>query len=281
MAKSVVVNKLNLGKDTVGYRVDIVDMYRTKIVSVDISENRIKPFLKMVGSVKVSKGVIIPGKLVNGLFVTGNDDNIVEVRPKAQADEILNKYFFNSDEEVKNILDGIDCTEEELIRKNITGHVDTLVGTSFGVYRKVQNDYNTMMKALKGFKYNLYVEENQDRNSGDLQISADLATRNEALKVYYNFEKAMGRDKIKVQLYTEDSSYVPLSFNLNEPFEKFASTINKRIGSTDIELVGDYTNCYVSSNGCHVVLYRRDIPGYETMKYAEDVNAILKEYDLV
>ena len=37
MVKSVVVNKLNLGKDTVGYRVDIVDMYRTKIVSVDIS----------------------------------------------------------------------------------------------------------------------------------------------------------------------------------------------------------------------------------------------------
>lgn len=46
--RKLVLNKLNLGSKTVGYRVDIVDSDDLNIVTFDIAKNRIQQFLSML-----------------------------------------------------------------------------------------------------------------------------------------------------------------------------------------------------------------------------------------
>lgn len=52
--KSVVVNKLNLGEKTVGYRFDIIDE-GSRIVSLDITKSSGKALLGMVDKSDVKK----------------------------------------------------------------------------------------------------------------------------------------------------------------------------------------------------------------------------------
>lgn len=283
MSNCIVVNKLNLEKETVGYRIDILDSSSKKIVSVDITEDKVKSFLKMIGSAKINKGVIIPGKIVNGLFITGNDDNIIEVKTKAQANEILNKYFFNSDDKVEGVLNSINSTESEVIKNRIRGDRDTLGKTEYGECRPIQSDYNNIVKALKGINNNLHVNEYQDKSSGELVIDVDVLTRKESLKIFHSLGKAKNLGKVILDVSSGDRKYVKVQVDFNDSFKNFSDALEAYITDTIFEVVYDketFTRCYCEGEGYSVFYHSIPIPGYNQEKYL-DRDELLKEYNLV
>lgn len=84
MEKFIRLNKLVFENKMIGYRINIINNI-FKNYSFDISVDRVKQFLKMVGNVEIKKGVIIPVTKLNGSYVTDDGDNVIEIKNKAQA----------------------------------------------------------------------------------------------------------------------------------------------------------------------------------------------------
>ena len=281
MAKSVVVNKLNLGKETLGYRFDILENYE-KLISLDVSKEYVNYMLKIIGKDNIKKGVIIQGNIVNGLFITSNEEKVVEVTNKKQAESILEKYFYSSDKEINEVLDGVNSTKEGLMESKITGHIDTLENTQFAKFKVIKDDYNTVLKCAKGFKCNINVFEDQDDYGGSLRIPVSFSNPIDALKYSYKLDKALGLKESRINLakVKEGSGYTDFMFPLSEPVEKFIDAVKNAIGSLD-DLEGNLSNRYVSTGDAYVVGYERGIPGYDELEYAEEKEDVYKRYNLL
>ena len=280
MGKYIVINKLNLGRSTVGYRIDIVDHYR-KVATIDISDKRVKAFLQMIGNVKMEKGVIIQGKLVNGLFVTGHDDNILEVQTKEQVQDVLNTYFFNKENEVDSVLNSIDKTADEIVDSKITGKVDTLRGTEFGDTRVIVNSYKLAIASLRGTKHNFIINECQDSYSGEFKFSAYFSNPLDALKYMYRFEKSLGKGSDScLTLWRNDiSKYCTDNISLTCSFKDYVDKVKSIIGDTST-LEGNTSSLFITyDDDLYIVDYSISIPGYVEVEYG-NIDSLIKKYKL-
>jgi len=281
MDKQVVINKLCLEKELVGYRFDIIEDYK-KLVSLDVDKKYVNYMIKAIGKNNIKKGVIIEGFIENNLFVTSNEENVVEVTNKNQAESILEKYFFMSDSDVNNILNGVNKTEEERVKSLIKGHVDTLEKTEFGYCKPIQSDYNIIVNALKGINNNLHVNEYQDKSSGELVIDVNVLTRKESLKVFYGLGNSKKLGKVTLDVSSGDRTYEKVEVDFNDSVEKFLGILENHITDTIFEVVYDreiITRCYCDDEGYNVFHHSIPIPGYNEEKYF-DRDDLLKKYNL-
>ena len=100
----IVLNQLQLNGSVVGYRFDLMNSDGGRIVSFDVNTVNAKAFLSMVNADSVEKGRVIKGKEVNGVFVTPDESNVIEVTTKKSAVDLLGVYF--GDVSVANKSDG-------------------------------------------------------------------------------------------------------------------------------------------------------------------------------
>lgn len=276
MGKYVVVNKLCLGKETVGYRIDILEG-SSKVKSIDINEKNAKTFLKMVGKDKIKKGVVIQGKLVNDRFITDSSDNILEVKSFDQAKSILDEYIFNSNKEVEGVMNSVGSTK---IEGKLKGNKDTLEQIEFGKYKLVKEEYSKIIKALSGINYDFYVDEHQDSYSGELPLIAHVSSLEDLVKVYYRFGKSEGFNTRKIQLST-DNGTLQLCVDFNKSYSDIYKLLKGHIKNGSFELFYDNICCSLDLEGPYVFNSTLNIPGYNEMRYAEDKEELLKLYGLI
>lgn len=92
----IVMNQLQLNGSVVGYRFDLLNSDGDRIVSFDVNTANAKAFLSMVNADSVEKGQAIKGREVDGVFITPDESNVIEVSEIAQAKDLLEKYYFSS-----------------------------------------------------------------------------------------------------------------------------------------------------------------------------------------
>jgi len=163
MGRRIVVNKLSLDGNLVGYRFDILEG-SNKVVSLDINKNAAKAFLSLVDSSQIIKGYNIKGRIEGSLFVTNDESNVVEVTNKNQAIEVLNKYYYNvHDDAIEDILDIGEDTKEDEARKRVENSIKGDVRVSAN---EIECEYDYVFKILalinkssKGIKCDNYVFE--------------------------------------------------------------------------------------------------------------------------
>lgn len=101
--KGLAVNKMMVGGEMLGYRVEYIEGGRI-IASLDMKEDVCRYFLEKVGQVNIRKGVEVFGEVVKGSFVTDLDINVIKVTTKDDVEEVLEKYFYNKPDKIDYLL---------------------------------------------------------------------------------------------------------------------------------------------------------------------------------
>ncbi|MGV3076467.1 hypothetical protein ACEE21_15420 [Clostridium baratii] len=281
MGKIVVVNKLNLGRETLGYRFDIKDG-SDKLISFDIAEENAKNFLKMVGKEKIKRGSVIQGRLSNGLFITDAGDNILEVKNGTQAREIINKYILATDKEVDNVLNEVGKPENYTVKGNIqildSGRFE------FSDCVEIREEYDKMVKSGKGLTINLSINEVQDAESGEFKFSVYVSNVVDLFKYIYNLAKLGGRKSISYRGYIGNNKGV-LNLDIGNSLNEFIKKVSEKVDINKVtymegELkIGDKTGYFITYSKTFVIESTTFIPGHEEMEY-QDRDYLLKKYNL-
>lgn len=192
-------NKLMYGKELVGYRFIIMDNHGFKSISLDVAKKDVKAFLSLVDQSKMIKGFQIKGNVVKGMFVTFDEENVVEVTSMDEAADILKRYDCFND--VEDVLGGINSTEDEeraeYLNEIFDGHIATLENCFSKNDEKVVITYNRVVKALKGIKGNLDIQEDDDEYEATVIFRAFLPSIEALVNYIFNYHRLVGEKELK------------------------------------------------------------------------------------
>lgn len=197
MNKIIVVNKLVLGDKLMGYRFDIKEN-GSKLISLDINKGIVKAFLSLVEKDKIIKGYVIKGKIVGDMFVTDNEENVIQVTGKNQAIELLGKYYYGvSDDSIDGLLDDITSTKEDENKKYLEEFFSkpsmSLEGIRYEDFGYVPLVYSLIRKCSSGIDCRIDInDEEVDRYSAKVIFNIYFKSLEDAaryLREYYTFDK--------------------------------------------------------------------------------------------
>lgn len=184
----VIVNRLRLNQLYVGYRVEAIKT-NGKHIFFDVTNELLNPFLRFFSTEEVSKGVIIDGREVGGVFFTDNESDVHEVETLSNGRKLVEKYYrcnpeYMSEEEYYN----------HLMSYINDGRVD-LSKVEYGSFGDVPKVYSLLEKAAKGVDCNiqLFDEDDEYRNKGLLRFNVVFVDFRDRLEFIHNIMTLLNR----------------------------------------------------------------------------------------
>ena len=291
--KEITLNRLRLGKQFVGYRVNVMEG-SNRSVSFDVSNDYIKSFLKIFRSKDIKKGVVIDGKLVNGIFVTPDEKDVYEVSSLEQGVELLNKYYFCNTTVSNDILNITETPEEAAIRKEqeyqafldtlITGKRLDLNSLEFGHGGDVGYVYGYLEKASNGVKCDFRYHFQPDKDTGKVYLECHFIDLREMIKFVHNLLGLLNRKNWTILDLKVSSTYNLVNPDVHlqkgripriENQKQFVTSVLKRFGlnatgriiARDVLLHGRDTGGDIEvqddSHDTFILSYKCEVPGYE------------------
>ncbi len=293
MEKEIVVNRLRLGKQYVGYRIDVVSEGQ-RVLSFDVADDLVKQFLELFHSDNIKKGVVIDGKVSNGFFVTSNEQCVHEVTSLEVGRYLLNRFYFFDMPISDDVLGATETSEEAAIREKeeyqryldtlITGYRPNLKEEMYSDEGDIKHVYGYLEKAAEGVVCDIQYDVQPDKWSGRVYLRCHFVDFREMLKFAYNLLGLLNRKTCSAYLEVEylEEAGKPSKVLKNSRIPRrgsqsqFVSSIlksldldgSKRISVTDIEIVsyggglaggdvdiGDEGDTFVLSYEC-------EAPGY-------------------
>ena len=281
MSRIVVANKLNLGKETIGYRFDIMEGLN-RLVSFDIAEDYAKYFLKMVGKERIRKGLVIQGKVQNNMFITGNEENVIEVTNGTQAKELLDKYFFTTDKEINEILSGVNKSKVDLIK----GKIEKLEVEKyhFADCVEIRKEFIKLVKSVNGVRADLNILEDMDKNSGEFKFSIKVANVVDLFKCIYNITKLDEGNRVTFKGYIGNTRDI-VNLSANGSLDDFMKDVSSKVDFSVVNsMEGELSNnkksgYFISFVDTFVIESCLSIPGYNELENF-DRNYLLEKYGL-
>lgn len=268
LGKSVIVNRLRLGNEFVGYRFDIVSG-KTKVVSFDVADDMYKTLLFMIKE-QPQKGTIIDGQLHGDVFTAGDETNVVEVDSIEKAKEVIYKYGVNddvsssNDAQVVSFVHNWNYTSQDFQSLVLRGRVINGCKKFKNIPEAVVAE-GYLSKAMVGVNACLRYEDgaevvNAIDGSPVMGISCTIVfcTVFEYLKFIYNMAHLTGRNSIflSIAAVRRDREGKPLSTtNVARSFQcdslnSFIQDVLKACGASDCNMWRD-GNEFVSVTYCN------------------------------
>ena len=182
----LIVNRLRLNQLYVGYRVEAIKSNGSSVL-FDMEDGLLKPFLRLFTTTDVSQGSVIDGRVVNGLFVTDNEENVFEVETISAAEALVGKYFLCSPKYMT------EDEYKEYLRSLITYSRPNLKSYEYGYFGDVPNLYSLLVKASQGVKCNILADVQQNVGEGSFSFEVAFIDFREELSFVHNLLSLLNR----------------------------------------------------------------------------------------
>lgn len=227
--EKVVINRLNLYNETVGYRFQISD--NDKIVAFDVDTDLAQEVVKLVGKGYIVKGNTLYGSIVNDIFITDDETGVIEVNGLQSIKNILYDIYKKNLYLNEKILPLKNANEEIIIN---------------GVFRDKYIDFIKSSKGIEGeFEITSNLEYGYARFRNILKGDS-----NDALKFVYNYLSYKGYAECSCSILTLPAVKGADSMKFSVGFfnsDEFCSKFRNAIKSEDF--IGSLGDCYVWYNG--------------------------------
>lgn len=241
------INKLTLEGDVIGFRVDSLNSNKTVDFSIDIYDNHIFKVLRRFKLENIIKGYIITGFVKNGIFITDNEEKVLDLPIDYNIDEILERYFLDlndkesssvSDECIVNFINSITDLEDEVYTGSITGSIDPLCSLVSNC-DYIVNIYNHIKKTIKGKKadFGVIVDvEEEDLKEYDLddgisvKFNLNIEGVEDSLKVILDNIRNDSKGLIDCELSCENGVF-NFSINMSDSNEHIIESIKETLGT--------------------------------------------------
>ena len=212
MGNHIVVDKLILGNETIGYRFNIMNN-GDLVVALDIKKKNANLFLNILNRDDVVKGKIIRGELVDGVFITKDRSEVksIEVLSIESALEYLSKYYQSDDSESDDNFRDVEKEERDYIQKQINKY------KAKGVvkYKDIEGRYdvchtwfiyNFIRYCAKGLNYSLKTDyfKYSHRDECSLFFNCYFFSFEDLIKFWNTVSKITGCKQVPEGLKPED-----------------------------------------------------------------------------
>lgn len=284
--QKVIVRQLRLGTQGVGYRFDLRDGNR-RIIAIDVTSNIASAVMKMFEPSKVQMGSAINGVMRNGVFVTSNEEAVMEAPNLDVAEELLAQHYFGKFDSLDEKLELEKTSEAERVKREqeylkylksqVTGRRPNLQGFEFGNFCDVPVVYDILLKAAQGVDCNIMCREQRDAGKAYMYFGCVFMTLQDVLKFVYNLNKILRRGSWICNLYSKKSEALNTNFmcvkaDASKPQEVFVTDVlyslklksNQRIFAKDFKITGtDSIGSYSVHKGeMYLATYAAPIPEY-------------------
>lgn len=279
----IVVNRLRLNQLYIGYRVQTFSN-TGDTVYFDVSNDMLPQFLKLFGDVNISKGTVIDGKEVNGMFITDNETNVYEVETISVGRELLDKHYFCVESVASELLAESDEVKSELelikaIESAVQNRRVSLRDLPYGYFGDIPIVYNSLNKAAEGIKCDILAFPHQEALEGNMKFQCNFIYFDDFLAFLHNMLISLNRKVITVSAGVKsyvDTRELPVitksKVSCNCSRAQFIASVLEKLGISGLKniKVMDYqvfwNDCFTDfmfEDDLYIAQYYVKYPGYD------------------